>query len=293
MKKIGIVGSDNSHAITLTQCINIPNQVTGEYNFPEWRVTHLFGLEKERTEEVARQVKIPNIVSSPEDMIGEVDAVIVVFRHGDLHYEYSMPFIKAGIPIWVDKPFTIKVNEAQELIDTAEKCGTLLVGGSIIPALPGVGDIRDSIKSGKVGKLQTGSASYAVELENIFGGLPFYGAHVVETALTIFGCNANSVLACQSEGIVTAIVKYDSIQITINFIEHNKNVLVTAFGDKGTIMTQVEGDPKYEGVKRFIEILEGKRERQTKEELLTPVVLLAAIVESLKTGREVFLKDMK
>ena len=173
MKKIGIIGSDNSHATTLTIHINLPDRATGVYNFPDYRVTHLFGFDMKRDEEVAREMDIPIMVSSPSEMLGEVDAAIVVFRHGDLHYKYAMPFIKAGIPIWVDKPFTIKVHEAKELVNEAEKRGSKLIGGSIIPTLPEVHRIRQLILDGKIGGIQTGSVSFAAQLNNEYGGLVF------------------------------------------------------------------------------------------------------------------------
>ena len=294
MKKIGIIGSDNSHATTLTKHINLPDRATGVYNFPDYRVTHLFGFDMKRNEEVAREMDIPIIVSSPSEMLGEVDAAIVVFRHGDLHYKYAMPFIEVGIPIWVDKPFTIKVHEAKELVNEAEKRGSKLIGGSIIPTLPEVHRIRQSILDGKIGGIQTGSVSFAAQLNNEYGGLVFYGPHVVETAMTIFGFDVKSVTAVQTTNIVTAIAKYEKFQITVNFIDYNKNLYIVVIGDKGEIMKSVEtGDAaKYEGVKRFIEIIEGKREAQKMEELLNPVVFLAAVEKSLKTGREAILDQI-
>ncbi len=103
MIRIGIVGSDNSHAIALSQLCNL-SDTPERKAIRGAKVVALFGLVPERNEEVARAGKIPTIVKKPTDMIGMVDAAFVVFRHGGLHYRYVKPFLQARIPAFVDKP---------------------------------------------------------------------------------------------------------------------------------------------------------------------------------------------
>lgn len=97
MLKIGILGSDNSHALHFSQAVNIEKD--GQYLFPDARVTHIYGHDVQITKDVAEEGKIDNIVSDYKDMIGKVDAVMVVFRDGKYHYQYALPLLV--ISIWV------------------------------------------------------------------------------------------------------------------------------------------------------------------------------------------------
>lgn len=148
MFKIGIIGSDNSHADAFPQLVNLPDKKTGEMLFPDFKVTSIFGLEKERTEQVAINGKIDEIVGKPEDMMGKVDAVMVVFRHGDLHAQYALPFIEAGIPTWLDKPFTIKNEDAKKVFEAASKKNTLVTGGSTVKYTYDVLMLKNAVENG-------------------------------------------------------------------------------------------------------------------------------------------------
>jgi hypothetical protein len=76
------------------------------------RVTHIWTDDPEDARKVARASLIPNIASRPEDVIGEVDAVIITTDKGWEHVERCRPFVEAGLPIFVDKPL---VDNAKDL----------------------------------------------------------------------------------------------------------------------------------------------------------------------------------
>lgn len=73
---------------------------------PGAQVTHIHCAGKGgfTAEHVAKCSLIPQVVASPEDVIGEVDAVIVATDIGGEHVERARPFIEAGLPVFVDKP---------------------------------------------------------------------------------------------------------------------------------------------------------------------------------------------
>jgi predicted dehydrogenase len=71
---------------------------------PDACVTHVWTDDPADAEKVAAASLIPNVVASPEDVIGHVDAVIVATDKGHEHVDRCRPFVKAGLPIFVDKP---------------------------------------------------------------------------------------------------------------------------------------------------------------------------------------------
>lgn len=76
------------------------------------RVTHIWTDDPADMEKVACAALIPNRVSRPEEVIGEVDAVIIATDKGWEHVERCRPFVEAGLPLFVDKPL---VDNAHDL----------------------------------------------------------------------------------------------------------------------------------------------------------------------------------
>jgi predicted dehydrogenase len=81
---------------------------------PGTTVTHICcsGDGECEAEHVARCTRIPTVVENPEDLIGQVDAVIVATDIGSEHVARCRPFVEAGLPIFVDKPM---VDNAADL----------------------------------------------------------------------------------------------------------------------------------------------------------------------------------
>ena len=71
------------------------------------------------------------VAKSYDEFAGIVDGVMITARHGDNHYKYVKPYIKYGIPMFIDKPITISEQKAvilkKELIENNVKVS----GGSV------------------------------------------------------------------------------------------------------------------------------------------------------------------
>lgn len=78
------------------------------------RVTHLWTQDSHVSAHVAAAALIPHVVEVPEDLLGAVDAVILA-RDDDTHVELASPFLKAGVPLLIDKPFAISQAQARHL----------------------------------------------------------------------------------------------------------------------------------------------------------------------------------
>lgn len=74
-------------------------------------VTHLWTQERGVSEHIAKASKIENIVEHAEDMIGQVDAVILARDDPENHVAMAKPFIDADIPIFIDKPLAISLED--------------------------------------------------------------------------------------------------------------------------------------------------------------------------------------
>ncbi|NPV07508.1 MAG: Gfo/Idh/MocA family oxidoreductase [Anaerolineae bacterium] len=296
MVRIGIVGSDNSHAIAFSKLFNL--SPPGSEVAPEdFRVVALYGTDAARNQEVAEAGAIETIVDKPEDMLGMVDAVMVVWRHGDLHAQYALPFINAGIPTWVDKPFAIKVEDAKAMIEAAERRNTPLSGGSTLKHSLDMMAFRArlSAEGGRsIKPIVAGTINYYAALENEYGGIYFYGSHLAEMTMAIFGYDARSVTAVEHKGNVAAVVKYDDYHVVMNFLEKAKSIpYVLVFGENGTLVHELDGTTGYQmGVANFVKMVQNKRAPFPLDHLLQPVALLQAVDVSMREKREVALSEL-
>lgn len=80
------------------------------------QVTHVWCDDPADAVKVARAAFIPHVVARPEEVIGQVDAVIIPTDRGGEHVARARPFVEAGLPVFVDKP----------LVDRADDLGQFL-----------------------------------------------------------------------------------------------------------------------------------------------------------------------
>ncbi len=80
------------------------------------RVTHVWTDHPEDAPKIAAASKIENVVKRPEDVIGQVDAVVIGTDDGHEHVRRSRAFFEAGLPVFVDKPLAINVPDLNQFI---------------------------------------------------------------------------------------------------------------------------------------------------------------------------------
>lgn len=82
-----------------------------EFGIGDMRVTHAWTQESNQTLALCEATDIPNAVPELGDMIGEVEAVIIARDDYASHRPLAEPFLEAGIPVFIDKPLTLDLNE--------------------------------------------------------------------------------------------------------------------------------------------------------------------------------------
>ena len=98
MFRIGIIGTENSHAMGFAMYYNVtaPGRA---------KVVGVMG-DSESANAIVKQAGAEFVAQKPEDFFGKVDAMMVTSRAGSLHKKYILTFVKAGRPVFIDKPFT-------------------------------------------------------------------------------------------------------------------------------------------------------------------------------------------
>jgi len=73
-------------------------------------VTHLWTQERVLSDHIARASLIANVVDQPEDMLGQIDALLLARDDAENHLTFAAPFLRAGLPVYIDKPVALDLE---------------------------------------------------------------------------------------------------------------------------------------------------------------------------------------
>ena len=120
---------------------------------------------------------------------------------GTVHYERAKPFLEAGIPCFIDKPFTCSVVDAKKILELAEKKKVAVFSSSSLRYAPDVVGYAADPKPGKlVGCSAHGPASLSPIPERN-AGLYHYGIHPVGILYTLMGTGCKRVTSMHEKGV--------------------------------------------------------------------------------------------
>ncbi|MDQ3654097.1 MAG: Gfo/Idh/MocA family oxidoreductase [Chloroflexota bacterium] len=281
MLRVGIVGSDNSHALAYSSLLNV-ERVAG----PDARAVAIWGQEPERTREVAEKGRIDTIVATPEEMLDSVDAVFVEDRHGDLHAEHALPFLERGLPVFVDKPLAIPLKDMSRLIAAANASGSFLTSFSSLRTAESTDAI--AAQAASIGAIRVAHFAGPCDFESIYGGPFFYATHAIEIALRLVGEDLASVSAVRAgKNVVVTAVWADETIAAITYLSDAKyHFGASLYGTEGMATGEVLAN--HDGYRTAIGIVldgmaSGKRPF-TDEQMVRPVAVVHAIQQSLANG---------
>lgn len=91
----------------------------------EATVTHIWTQDKVTSEHIAKACYIENIVNNFENLEGKVDAILLARDDAKTHYDFCVPFLKAGLPIYIDKPLAYDVKTANKIYALEQYSGQI------------------------------------------------------------------------------------------------------------------------------------------------------------------------
>lgn len=131
------------------------NLARNYYEIPGARLKYICDLDQKKLSALSVQLQ----GSTPTKDYGAVLAddevqAVVIGTSAPTHYDLCKRALEAGKDVYVEKPFVLKVDQANELIALADKLKRVLMVGHLLEYHPVVTRLRDMIVGGELGDVQ-------------------------------------------------------------------------------------------------------------------------------------------
>jgi predicted dehydrogenase len=281
--KIGIIGAENSHGAAIARTLNVEKAIRGV------SVDCIWGETPEFAKAAAEKGSIPNIVERSTDMMGRIDALVVDHRHAKHHLNAAMPYLLAGVPMFIDKPFCYRVAEGRDFLRIAARKKVPVTSYSTVPLSRSAEDLKKAVDS--LGDLYSIQSFGPCDVDSVYGGVFFCGVHQVELVLELCGCDVVSVLMTRNGNCSTGQMLYKSGAIaTLNFVKAGwPSFGVTVLGSKKAHHQVLDHDknPYLAGIRLFVTMFRTGREPVKHDRILKTVEVLESLEKSDRTGKPV------
>jgi len=181
----------------------------GSVRVPHAQVTHIWADNPADAASVARTSLIPHVVARPEDVIGQVDAVVISTDDGFDHARRARPFIEAGLPVFIDKPLATSMEELRTFA-AWQKAGAKLLSSSGLRYSPQLAKCR--AEQPALGELRWLAGVTTKTWER-------YGIHMLEPLFLLIGPGFSSIrLESQPDFEVAHLLHCSGVQVTLPVI---------------------------------------------------------------------------
>jgi len=276
--RIGIIGAENSHTIGFGKLFNIDKK------FPGVEVKYLWGETEDFARNAMKKGSIPNMVADPGEMMGKIDALIVDHRHAKYHLEAATPFVKEGIPTFIDKPFSYRLEEGKDFLAMAREAGTPVTSYSSIAQTAATFDIKEQVAH--MEDINQVIRYGPVDMDSKYGGIFFYGVHLVQPLMYIFGDEVEKVkIIREGDHGSAALVFQNGLYATLIFKRASygwETFVDTKEGLKELKSRVEETDPPKHYVD-MVEMFRSGKEPRSHESILKCVAVLEALEKSVSS----------
>lgn len=193
--RVGIIGLDTSHSTAFTQLLNAPEpapelagfRVVAAYPYGSRTIESSTSRIPEYTETV-RKLGV-EVVGSIDELLKRVDVVLLETNDGRPHLEQALQVIRAGKPVFVDKPVAGSLADAIAIYDAARRARVPVFSASSLRYAAGA----QAVRGGAIGRVLGADAFSPATIEPTHPDLFWYGIHGVELLFTAMGTGVEEV----------------------------------------------------------------------------------------------------
>ncbi len=296
--RAGVIGLDTSHVTAFTGLLNAKSpkpelagvRVTAAFpgGSPDIPSSHAHIGEYTK---VLREKHGVAIVDSIAELLAQVDVVLLESVDGRPHLDQARPVLKAGKPLFIDKPFAGTLVDGLALAALARETKTPCFSSSSLRFSPAIASLTHDPKVGAVVGCEAFSPCY---LEPHHPDLFWYGIHGVETLYTFMGVGCQTVARTQTEGTDLAVGVWNDGRVgTFRGIRQGRGDYgATVFGSKSIVKSGGYGgyEPLVVEIVRFFKT--GKPPVSLDETIEILAFMEAADQSKRQGGKPVAIKDV-
>jgi len=190
----------------------------------------------------------PDLLDNPEI------TAICVSLPAAIHYKFAKEALLAGKDVYVEKPITLNISEAEELVTIAREKERILMVGHLLHYHPAIIKVKELINEGRIGEIVT-ITSNRLNLgtyrtyENVLWS---FAPHDISVALALCGnrmpawvkCNGHSRLINGIHDVTNSVIKFGKnggrkeiyVNINVSWLHPYKEQKLTIVGEKGMIV---------------------------------------------------------
>ncbi|MGD9496209.1 MAG: Gfo/Idh/MocA family protein [Armatimonadota bacterium] len=287
MIRLGIVALESTHVDAFCRIFNSDSS----------EPTHLEGAAvvalcnqdnaPERIAQLQHEWGIEVVVSEPRDLLGMVDAALICSRDGAQHLRQAGPFLEEGLPVFVDKPLALDLDDANEMIALALERGAPLMSASglryaeeLAATLDQIGD-EEIIHANLVGP----------------GELYFYGIHLTDMLNVVMGSGVQAVSnLAEVEFDLIAVSFGDGRSASLQLLrEAHARHHGELFTTEGSVRFEIVEHTFYQRMmQQFLEMIRSGEPPILYEDMLEALAVLVAADRSQRQGgRAVRLAELR
>lgn len=286
--RIGLIGSQSMHAWAFAQACNVPDE-NGIYRFPDARVVAIYGVDDtpEHIRLTMEKGRIPQTVSSMEELLECCNAFMILQRRGGEHMTFAEQLIKKGYPVFIDKPVCCSREDVQKLRYLAAENDAVLCGGSGFKYSGQIAELKHRLAQEPFDRGVAASIIYSADMDSPYDGIFFYLPHAVEVMLELFGYDPSRVkTTVRAHNDFTVDVDYGRYTVQL-VLGGSKICRVSLWGDRPQTIQIDDRDLFIGCVGHFVQAVREQRIVKDTGKLTRHVEVILAIRESIERNIEI------
>jgi len=245
MLRAGMIGLDTSHVPAFAKIFNNP-KATGDLAGIKVVAGYPGGTDipasRDRVKGFTEQLRGMGIeiVGSIPMLLEKVDAVLLESVDGRIHLQEAIPVIKAGKPLFIDKPVAGSLADAIVIYELAKKHNVPCFSSSSVRFSPGIQELLKNETLGTIaGAVTWGSCSYQEGTPDMF----FYGIHGIEPLYALMGTGCETITRIETgdTDVVSGVWEDGRVGMYRGIRKNKADFGAVAFGSKGIVQAGREG----------------------------------------------------
>lgn len=276
MYKIGCIGYAGRHGEFFSKVFN------HDKLFPGYSFSYMFGNDEYLSleEKQRRFYGIEQYCDSLEELINKSDAIMILTIPGESHLPYALRIIESGKPVFVDKPFSTTFEDAQTIVNAAQKHHVPLFGGSTLRHLKKLDEIRELLKTEEFPFI---SITYRADPESPLGLYHYYASHIAEICMSLCGTDYKEISVTRNGKNVCTTIKYKHQTVILMTTLNTELVNIHLIG-KHSYSFDLNQDQCYiYGAEKFVHMIETGIPPVPYEEYCHSVKLIQDITQKMNS----------